>query len=107
MTGPTPAHPAFHRAADVAEILHCSEWWVKQQARQRRIPFCWIGGSYRFTDEHVTQIARLFEVPATDPATPAAPRRESRPPADADGAPVVQLVARQPRRVRAAAQTAA
>lgn len=43
----------FYRAADVAERLHCSVWWVKEQARRRRIPYCWIGGSYRFTDEHI------------------------------------------------------
>ncbi|MEV4642454.1 hypothetical protein AB0J80_34435 [Actinoplanes sp. NPDC049548] len=35
---------------------------VKEQARQRRIPYCWIGGTYRFTDEHITAIVRLYEV---------------------------------------------
>jgi hypothetical protein len=108
MTGPAPAHPVFHRAADVAEILHCSPWWVKEQARQRRIPFCWIGGSYRFTDEHLAQIARLFEVLPTDPTASApAPRRPATGPTDTEAAPVVRLVARQPRRARAAAQAAA
>ena len=43
-------------------MLRCSEWWVKEQARRRRIPFCWIGGSYLFTEEHIAAIVRLFEV---------------------------------------------
>ena len=50
---------------DVARLLKCSEWWVKEQARRRRIPFCWIGGGYRFTPEHVAEIIRLFERRAT------------------------------------------
>src|SRR3954464_3325134 len=59
-TGRAPA--GFYRAAEVARMLRCSEWWVKEQARQRRVPFCWIGGSYLFTEEHVAMIVRLFEV---------------------------------------------
>ena len=51
----------LYRAADVAKMLQCSEWWIKEQARNRRIPFSWIGGSYRFTDEHVEEVIRLFE----------------------------------------------
>jgi hypothetical protein len=57
----TDATPMFYQPRDVAKILKCSEWWVKEQARRRRIPFCWIGGSYRFTPEHLTDIARIFE----------------------------------------------
>jgi hypothetical protein len=51
----------FYLPAEVAKILKCSEWWLKEQARRRRIPFCWIGGSYRFLPEHLTEIARTFE----------------------------------------------
>lgn len=94
-------------ARDVAEVLGCSEWWVKEQARNRRIPFAWIGGSYRFTDEHVAEIIRRCEVlpdspvpaPAVVPAAvpvraPAVPLASVRSPAD--------LTARVPRRARAA-----
>jgi hypothetical protein len=42
-------------------MLQCSEWWIKEQARKRRIPFSLIGGSYRFTDEHIAEVIRLFE----------------------------------------------
>jgi hypothetical protein len=98
----------FYRAADVAEVLRCSEWWVKAQARQRRIPYCWIGGSYRFTEEHLVEIARRFEVRPADPAERVpAPRRSPSRPADVAGAAVVQLTARLPRRARAAASQVA
>lgn len=99
--------PTFHRPAEVARLLRCSEWWVKEQARRRRIPYCWIGGGYRFTDQHIAEIAHLFEVRPSDPAlTASAHRRPASPPTDQTG-PVVQLHARVPRRVRAAAQAAA
>jgi hypothetical protein len=57
----SPNAPMLYRPAEVARMLRCSEWWVKEQARNRRIPFSWIGGSYLFTDDHVAEIVRLFE----------------------------------------------
>jgi hypothetical protein len=57
----SPNPPILYRPAEVAKMLRCSEWWVKEQARNRRIPFSWIGGSYLFTDDHVAEIVRLFE----------------------------------------------
>lgn len=51
----------LYRPADVAKMLQCSEWWIKEQARNRRIPYSWIGGSYRFTEEHIEEMIRLFE----------------------------------------------
>lgn len=99
---PHPAAEAvrpLHRPADVAKLLACSEWWVKEQARQRRIPYAWIGGSYRFTDEHIAEIVRRFEVvPLTDtPAASPVPRQRQQPIA----APTdTRLVARPPRRLR-------
>lgn len=107
MERPALAHPVLHRASDVARILGCSEWWVKEQARNRRIPYSFIGGSYRFTDEHVAAIIRTFEVlPAEDVAAPA----QARSSADAtavEGGQVVQLRARPPRRMRSANAVAA
>jgi hypothetical protein len=61
-----PVRIALYRPADIAKVLGCSEWWIREQARRRRIPFSWIGGSYRFTDDHLTEIIRLFEVRPTD-----------------------------------------
>ena len=88
----------YYRPADVARLLHCSQWWVKEQARRRRIPFCWIGGSYLFTEEHVAAIVRLFEVrPQGD--VPVVGRRGSAASADCGDGPAV-LRARPPRRSR-------
>ncbi|GAA1773305.1 helix-turn-helix domain-containing protein [Luedemannella helvata] len=99
MTDPTPAPPAYYRAADVAQMLRCSQWWIKEQARNRRIPYTWIGGSYLFTPEHVTEIVRRFEVQPVEPAaTIPSPRRRTYD--TGETAPVVQLRARIPRRAR-------
>ena len=100
MTGPAPAHAAYYRPAEVAASLRCSAWWVKEQARRGRIPYSWIGGVYLFTDEHIAEIVRLFEVRPTEPVSAPAPRRASSSPADGRGATVVALRARPPRRVR-------
>jgi len=67
---PTDATPEFYLPADIAKILKCSEWWVKEQARRGRIPFCWIGGGYRFTPGHLMEIARIFERRSTTPDAP-------------------------------------
>jgi Helix-turn-helix domain len=102
MTGPAPAPTAFYRPAEVAALLHCSEWWVKEQARRRRIPYAWIGGSYLFTAEHVAEIVRRFEVrPVAGRDTPAEPVRVARSrPASPETDPAVCLRARAPRRLR-------
>jgi hypothetical protein len=91
----------FYRPAQVAERLHCSEWWVKEQARRRRIPFCWIGGGYLFTEEHIIAILRRFEVQAVDgeASVTAMPAPRPRPPARSAEAQVA-LRARPPRRAR-------
>ena len=108
MTGPAQQQPTFYRPADVAAMLHCSQWWVKEQARKRRIPYCWIGGSYRFTPEHVAEIARLFEVRPAEPAHRLPiERRPSAQESDVDGCTRSRLVARSPRRARAATADAA
>src|SRR3954463_10253579 len=106
MSGPASAPATFYRPAEVAAMLRCSEWWIKEQARNRRIPYSWIGGSYLFTEEHIAEIVRLFEVrPTTDvvageslviPNGPTTRRIE-------DGnRPATHLLARPPRRARAA-----
>lgn len=103
-----PVRPPYHRPADVARMLRCSEWWIKEQARHRRIPYSWIGGSYLFTDEHVVEIVRLFEVRPIDAVPASATRRTARRTAGGeDSEPVIRLSARIPRRARAAASDAA
>ena len=87
-------------------MLRCSQWWVKEQARRRRIPYCWIGGSYRFTDGHLVEIARLFEVrPAAEVTAPpgrATSIRRPRPTVTTAPDQPVALAARLPRRMRQA-----
>src|SRR3954454_13292650 len=107
MSGPASAPVTFYRPAEVAAMLRCSEWWVKEQARNRRIPYSWIGGSYLFTEAHIAEIVRLFEVRPTthvvtdEPATvPSGRRKSSR--ADDVTRSAIRLVARTPRRARAA-----
>ena len=103
-TSPNLTRLTFYRLAEVARLLRCSEWWVKEQARRRRIPHCRIGGGYRFTDAHVAEIARLFEVrPSEDaPVQPVRRRPDVREPGT-----VSRLRARPPRRARDASTSTA
>ncbi|MGH3379515.1 MAG: helix-turn-helix domain-containing protein [Actinoallomurus sp.] len=96
--------PQLHTPAEAAERLGCTVWWLKDQARQGRIPFTMTSGAYKFSDEHIAWIARRSEhwpdeqqQPGQLP--PAAPRRR-RTPTEAAPSGVVQLVARPPRRAR-------
>ncbi|OIJ89761.1 helix-turn-helix domain-containing protein [Streptomyces colonosanans] len=96
--------PLTYSPAEVAEALDCSEWWVKEQARRRRIPFIRSGSGYRFTRSHVEEIFRIFEerpdqVNIPEAKTTPARRRTL---AHRDG-PAAQLRARRPRRTRNAA----
>ncbi|MGW8378575.1 helix-turn-helix domain-containing protein [Streptomyces sp. ODS28] len=95
--------PRLYEAAEVADALGCSEWWVKDQARRRRIPFIKSGGGYRFTKEHFYEaLALLEERPAQGPV--GGPEAMSaRRPSSTSSAPVTRLRARRPRRARNAA----
>ncbi|WP_019354724.1 DNA-binding protein [Streptomyces sp. AA1529] len=53
--------PQLFRPEEVATAFGVSEWWVKEQALRRRIPFTRVGNAYRFTAEHHAEIVRLFE----------------------------------------------
>jgi excisionase family DNA binding protein len=100
---------AYYRPAEVAKLLRCSEWWIKEQARRRRIPYAWIGGSYLFTAEHVNEIVRLFEIRPTGEA-PMTGRQGSVASAAAVAQSVggaVLLHARPPRRPRRVERPAA
>ncbi|GIJ50915.1 hypothetical protein Val02_78010 [Virgisporangium aliadipatigenens] len=103
MTGPVQQPPTFYLPAEVAVMLRCSEWWVKEQARQRRVPFCWIGGAYKFTAEQVAEIAQLFEVrpaPTSGPESAGQIRRRTAAAETVDGG---RLRSRVPRRMQQSA----
>ncbi|GIE93320.1 DNA-binding protein [Paractinoplanes rishiriensis] len=71
MTGTPPGLPRLYTAAEVAEALRCSTWWVQEQVRQRRFPYEEIAGSCRFSAEHYAVILRVCEVlPAEELPTP-------------------------------------
>ncbi|MET9655604.1 helix-turn-helix domain-containing protein [Streptomyces sp. NPDC006510] len=103
----------LYRPDEVAAVLGCSAWWVKDRARRRQIPFARVGRAYRFTAAHLAEIIRLHEErpivaarPPSPGALPAVPARRSSAPES--GAPSGRLRARQPRRFdRAAFDTVA
>ncbi|MFG2777547.1 helix-turn-helix domain-containing protein [Streptomyces prunicolor] len=96
--------PPTYSPAEVAEALDCSEWWVKEQARRRRIPFIRGGSGYRFTRAHVEEIFNIFEERPDQVNAPEAKgistRRRT---VVAFDVPTAQLKARRPRRARNAA----
>ncbi|WP_158510512.1 helix-turn-helix domain-containing protein [Actinoplanes friuliensis] len=65
MTPPSPdAHgpiPQIFTLEEAAEILRVKKSWLEKKAAARRIPFSMLGGSYRFSPEHLWQIFREFE----------------------------------------------
>ncbi|MEU4801199.1 helix-turn-helix domain-containing protein [Actinosynnema sp. NPDC023587] len=105
MTKTTPAGDVcLYRPREVAKQLGCSEWWVKEQARNRRIPYAWIGGRYLFTADHVAAIVTIFEQRPPESAgagvADSGNSRDSRTAARRSTAPVARLRARTPRRAR-------
>ena len=52
---------AVHTLDEAAAILRVKPSWLERQAAARRIPFTMLGGSYRFTADHLTAIVRQYE----------------------------------------------
>ncbi|UFQ17117.1 MULTISPECIES: helix-turn-helix domain-containing protein [Streptomyces] len=107
-SAPTPhaeaGLPRLYAPEEVAAVLGCSAWWVKDRARRRLIPFTRVGRAYRFSDEHLTEIIRMHEErPAQNAQRPAAVSASARkPPArkrPETAVPTVRLKARPPRRM--------
>lgn len=106
--GASPA-PRTYTAEQAADIIGCKASWLKRLARERKISYEWIGGSYKFTAAQIEAIIAFCEVPAKaapDPAKSAPTKRK----ADAKPVPLfpltpagtVQLRARAPRKQGAA-----
>ena len=97
--------PLAWNTAEAAELLRCTASWLKGQARSQRIPHTKLSGSYRFTDDHLTEIIRIFEVrPPRHVPAPAAPPavtpRHPVLPAPVPGREPVTIVPREMRRLR-------
>ncbi|MFE9842507.1 helix-turn-helix domain-containing protein [Streptomyces goshikiensis] len=94
--------PHLYNPADVANALGKSEWWVKEQARNGRIPYTKPGRAYRFTAEQFAEILRLFAEGPTGPRAPHQPQPSmARTPASPKAprpVPAARLRARPPRR---------
>ncbi|WP_461025825.1 helix-turn-helix domain-containing protein [Streptomyces sparsus] len=109
-SGAEAAPTRLYRPEEIAEILGCSAWWVKDRARRRLIPHTRVGRAYRFTAGHLADIVRLHEerparppqgvtavaAPASTPTTQANPAQPRRSP----GASAPRLRARPPRRTQ-------
>ncbi|WP_252396315.1 helix-turn-helix domain-containing protein [Streptantibioticus parmotrematis] len=104
-TPPTDAElPRLYVPEEVAAVLGCSTWWVKDRARRRLIPFTRVGRAYRFSDEHLAEIIRMHEErPAQTPQLPGVVLEPTRKPRGRQqpqtSAPTVRLKARPPRRM--------
>ncbi|MEV0121226.1 helix-turn-helix domain-containing protein [Streptomyces sp. NPDC050703] len=95
--------PRLYVPEEVAAVLGCSAWWVKDRARRRLIPFTRVGRAYRFSDEHLAEIIRMYEErPAQTLQRPGAASAPARKPRNRQqpemAAPTVRLKARPPRR---------
>ncbi|WP_079086694.1 helix-turn-helix domain-containing protein [Streptomyces silvensis] len=107
-SAPTPhadsAFPRLYVPEEVAAVLGCSAWWVKDRARRRLIPFTRVGRAYRFTGEHLAEIIRMHEARPAALQQHRAAARASKPPtpqpSPPSAAPAARLRARPPRRAR-------
>ncbi|MER6353740.1 helix-turn-helix domain-containing protein [Streptomyces sp. NPDC001634] len=105
---PTPhseaTPPRLYVPEEVAAVLGCSAWWVKDRARRRLIPFTRVGRAYRFTGEHLAEIIRMHEARPTSPRQHPAPAPARKPPtlkpSQPSAVPTARLRARPPRRAR-------
>lgn len=102
--GPALVHTATEAAAIIGGT--CKPSWLRQQAREKKIPCRKIGGAYNFSDADIAEILAIVEQrPAEKPAAPApaktAKQRSATRPAEASlPAGVTQLKPRQPRAMR-------
>lgn len=86
--------PKLYTAEQLGESFQITAWWIKDQARQRKIPFTKVGGQYRFTEQHAEAIICLFEQ-QPEQHLQSVPRRPSRTRGTDEP---TQLRARTPRR---------
>lgn len=108
-----PGPALLHTATETAVIIggSCKPSWLRQQAREKKIPCRKIGGAYNFSDDDIAEILAIVEQrPAAKPAAPAAAKpnrqRAARPAEAPLPTRVTQLKPRQPRSMRRLQATA-
>lgn len=79
MTPQAAAGVQLYTADEAAVLLRCKPSWLNEQARKRLIPFTLVGGSYRFSVAHLTQIITDHEHLPGDAMNQSAGPRASRP----------------------------
>lgn len=61
----------FYEPQQAAELMHCSEAWLRAGAANNEFPhLVWGKGKIVFTDEHLEEIASIREIPARTPSSP-------------------------------------
>ena len=87
---------AIHTLDEAAAILRVKPSWLERQAAARKIPFTMLGGSYRFTTDHLAAIVSQHEnQPAPAAHLTSEPRtRKPREAAHRDDSPAGALRAR-------------
>ena len=89
-----------HTLDEAATILRVKPHWLERQAAARKIPFTMLGGSYRFTSEHLTAIVTLHENrPA--PVSSLAPERRIQKPRNTPSTHALQAKPLRPRTAHA------
>lgn len=61
MSVSTPVTPMY-TVAEVAKLTRMSEYWLRQQCREARIPHHRLGRNYRFSDSDVAQLLERSRV---------------------------------------------
>jgi excisionase family DNA binding protein len=93
---------AVYTLDEAAAILRVRPSWLERQAAARKIPFTMLGGSYRFTADHLAAIVAQHEN-RPSPITAGPRPRQSREAPRRDDVPVSALRARPMARRRPAA----
>lgn len=62
--------------AEVAELFGAqSDWWLRDGCRRGRFPYLVVGRQFRFTEQHVNEIANVLEKRPTEVDDSQAPRQ--------------------------------
>jgi excisionase family DNA binding protein len=89
----------LYTTEEAARILRVRSGWLERQAAARKIPFTMLGGSYRFTTDHLAEIVVIFE---QSPSQRTSRQRKSIPPqrTSSSSSDTTQILRSRPRAPR-------
>lgn len=93
--------PRLYTARQVAKELGVSAYWLCEKARKGEIDAQKLAGAWRWSSSQVDALIEQSATPKAQLTVPAIRRPRQVSQSSADVAPVVQLIAKQPRRRRA------